>query len=427
MSGNTGKTTKAELHVDGKTIPIDIIEGTEHERALDFRKLRSSTGLVSFDPGFVNTGSCQSDITFIDGEKGILRHRGYSIEDLAEKSTFLDVSHLLIYGALPDEEQRATFQRRITANMLVPEDLVRTMRNYPAGSHPMSILASTMVGLTNFYSESVLDGGDAADITIARLLGKIITFAAFSYRVSVGEPVVYPSDTHAYSENFLNMMFDSPVKPANLDPEIVRAIDQFFILHADHEQNCSTSTVRLVGSSGARLYPSVAAGICALWGPLHGGANQQVIEMLERIRSEGLNVDQVVDRAVNDKSFRLFGFGHRVYKAYDPRARIAKQACERVLEKMGVDDELLDLAMELEQAALSNPYFKERNLYPNVDFYTGITLRALGLPTNMFTVLFAIGRLPGWIAHYMDMLKDPDKKIGRPRQIYTGPTARTLT
>jgi citrate synthase len=427
MTGAESETKGAELHVDGKVLPLDIIKGTANERAVDIRKLRNQTGLITYDPGYVNTGACQSAITFVDGEKGILLHRGYSIEDLAANSTFLDVAYLLIYGEMPDEKVRAAFLAGITDNMLIPQDMVRVLRDFPEGSHPMSILSAMMVSLTNFYPERADASEEEARLTVARLLGKVITIAAFSYKVSVGEPSVYPEGGRSYADNFLNMMFSSPVRPFDSDPDIVRAMDLIFMLHADHEQNCSTSTVRLVGSSGARLYAAVSAGICALWGPLHGGANQQVIEMLENIQQTGLTIDQVVDRAINDKSFRLFGFGHRVYKAYDPRAKIAKQACEDVLNKLGKSDALLDIAVELEQAALANEYFKKRNLYPNVDFYTGITLRALGLPTSMFTVIFAIGRMPGWIAHWLDLMNDPERKIGRPRQIYTGSSQRTFS
>jgi len=427
MTGADSETKGAELHVDGKVLPLDIIKGTANERAVDIRKLRNQTGLITYDPGYVNTGACQSAITFVDGEKGILLHRGYSIEDLAANSTFLDVAYLLIYGEMPDEKVRAAFLAGITDNMLIPQDMVRALRDFPEGSHPMSILSAMMVSLTNFYPERADASEEEARLTVARLLGKVITIAAFSYKVSVGEPSVYPEGGRSYADNFLNMMFSSPVRPFDSDPDIVRAMDLIFMLHADHEQNCSTSTVRLVGSSGARLYAAVSAGICALWGPLHGGANQQVIEMLENIQQTGLTIDQVVDRAINDKSFRLFGFGHRVYKAYDPRAKIAKQACEDVLNKLGKSDALLDIAVELEQAALANEYFKKRNLYPNVDFYTGITLRALGLPTSMFTVIFAIGRMPGWIAHWLDLMNDPERKIGRPRQIYTGPSQHTFS
>jgi len=427
MTGADSETKGAELHVDGKVLPLDIIKGTANERAVDIRKLRNQTGLITYDPGYVNTGACQSAITFVDGEKGILLHRGYSIEDLAANSTFLDVAYLLIYGEMPDEKVRAAFLAGITDNMLIPQDMVRALRDFPEGSHPMSILSAMMVSLTNFYPERADASEEEARLTVARLLGKVITIAAFSYKVSIGEPTVYPEGGRSYADNFLNMMFSSPVRPFDSDPDVVRAMDLIFMLHADHEQNCSTSTVRLVGSSGARLYASVSAGICALWGPLHGGANQQVIEMLENIQQTGLTIDQVVDRAINDKSFRLFGFGHRVYKAYDPRAKIAKQACEDVLNKLGKSDALLDIAVELEQAALANEYFKKRNLYPNVDFYTGITLRALGLPTSMFTVIFAIGRMPGWIAHWLDLMNDPERKIGRPRQIYTGPSQHTFS
>ena len=426
MNDTKKQSSKAELHIDNGVIELDVIEGTEGERALDIRKLRAGSGLICYDPGYVNTGSCRSAITFIDGEKGILRHRGYSIEDLASKATFLEVAYLLIYGELPSEAEYEEFRAEITKNMLLPEDMVRTLRLYPGGSHPMSILSAVMVSLTNFYTEDAGESEEDTRLTIARLLGKIATIAAFAHRQSTGDPLVYPRAGFGYAENFLHMMFDSPVNPYHPDPELVRAVDQFFILHADHEQNCSTSAVRLVGSSGARLYGAVAAGITALSGPLHGGANQQVIEMLERIRAEGLSVDEVVDRVVNDKSIRLYGFGHRVYKAYDPRALVARDAAATVIRKLGAQDNLLDIAKELEEKALANEYFKERNLYPNIDFYTGIMLRALGLPMNTFTVMFAIGRLPGWIAHFLDLQRDPDRKIGRPRQIYTGENARPL-
>jgi citrate synthase len=336
------------------------------------------------------------------------------------------VAHLLIYGAMPSADELASFNGDILRHALLPEDLVQSLRHYPEGSHPMSILSAAVVSLTNFYTERADASDEHTRLTVARLLGKMPTIAAFSYKQSKGEPLVYPRADLSYSANFLNMMFDSTVAPYEPDPATVKAIDQFFLLHADHEQNCSTSAVRLVGSSGARLYASISAGVCALWGPLHGGANQQVVEMLEMIHREGLSVDDVVQKAINDKSFRLFGFGHRVYKTFDPRARIAKKACEDVLNAMGIHDPLLDTAVALEQRALSEPYFQDRNLYPNIDFYTGITLRALGLPTSMFTVLFAIGRLPGWIAHYIELLRDPDLKIGRPRQIYCGATARAI-
>lgn len=423
MSDETG-TGKAELHLDGKVLPVEIFEGSEGEKAFDVRALRKETGMITYDPGYGNTGSCRSSITFIDGEKGILRHRGYSIEDLAEKSTFLEVSYLLIKGALPSKDELGTFGESIRRRSLMPEDLVQTLRHYPEGSHPMSILSAMVVSLSNFYREKAGQSDEETRITINRLLGKMPTIAAFSYRQSLGLPIIYPKADLSYSENFLTMMFDSPVNPYILDPDVVRAIDQFFILHADHEQNCSTSAVRLVGSAGARLYASISAGVCALWGPLHGGANQQVIEMLQQIRTEGLTVDQVVERAKTDKTFRLFGFGHRVYKTYDPRARIAKQGCEKVLAKLGVRDPLLDIAVELETRALADDYFQERNLFPNVDFYTGIMLRALGLPTDIFTVLFAIGRLPGWIANWLELMEDSERRIGRPRQIYTGETHR---
>ena len=426
MSDGAKEIGSAELRVEGETYTLPVYEGTEHERAVDMRSLRKQSGLVSFDPGYVNTGACMSDITFIDGEKGILRHRGYAIEDLAENKSFLEVAYMLIYGTMPAADELTSFNQDILRHALLPEDLVQSLRHYPEGSHPMSILSAVVVSLTNFYVERADASEEHTRLTVARLLGKMPTIAAFSYKQSKGEPLVYPRADLSYSANFLNMMFDSTVAPFEPDEATVKAIDQFFLLHADHEQNCSTSAVRLVGSSGARLYASISAGVCALWGPLHGGANQHVIEMLEMIHREGLSVDDVVQKAIKDKGFRLFGFGHRVYKTFDPRARIAKKACEDVLNAMGIQDPLLDIAVELEQRALSEPYFQDRNLYPNIDFYTGITLRALGLPTNMFTVLFAIGRLPGWIANYIELLKDPDLKIGRPRQVYCGETARSI-
>lgn len=416
----------AELHIDGTIVELDVIEGSEGERALDTRKLRSESGLICYDPGYVNTASCQSAITFIDGEKGILRHRGYAIDDLAANASFLETAYLLIYGEMPSDDEYEAFSTEVTRNMLLPEDMVRTLRLYPKGSFPMSILSAVMVSLNNFYSESVGESEEATRLTVVRLLGKVSTIAAFAYRQSISHPLVYPRAGYGYAENFLHMMFDSPVNPYHPDPELVRAIDQFFILHADHEQNCSTSAVRLVGSSGARLYGAIAAGITALSGPLHGGANQRVIGMLEDIEREGLSVDQVIDRAVTDKGIRLYGFGHRVYKVYDPRALIAKEAAATVIRKLNVQDNLLDTARELEEKVLRHEYFTSRNLYPNVDFYTGIMLRALGLPVNMFTVMFAIGRLPGWISHFLDLQDDPDRKIGRPRQVYTGETARSL-
>jgi citrate synthase len=416
-----------EVHYDGKKFIYPVFEGSEGERAVNFTNLRKDTRLIGYDPGYGNTGSCISDITFIDGEAGILRYRGYPIDELANSCTFIEVAYLLVHGHLPNQSQLSHFSRLLNRNSLIHEDMRNFFRNYPEHAHPMAILSAMVVSLSSFYRELDLSTGEEVDLTVARLLSKIRTLAALSYKQSVGEPHVYPSSKLTYVENFLNMMFYTPVANYEIDPITVRALNKLLILHADHEQNCSTSAVRLVGSSGANLYASISAGICALWGPLHGGANQAVIEMLEQIRNEGLSIDRCIERA-KDKNdpFRLMGFGHRVYKSYDPRAKIAKQACEDVLNKLGVKDELLDIAMQLEERALNDDYFKERNLYPNVDYYTGITLRAMGIPTNMFTVIFAIGRMPGWIAHWLEQKADTDQRIGRPRQVYTGPVQRKI-
>jgi len=416
-----------EVHYDGKKFIYPVFEGSEGERAVNFTNLRKDTKLIGYDPGYGNTGSCISDITFIDGEAGILRYRGYPIDELANSCTFIEVAYLLVHGHLPNQSQLSHFSRLLNRNSLIHEDMRNFFRNYPEHAHPMAILSAMVVSLSSFYRELDLSTGEEVDLTVARLLSKIRTLAALSYKQSVGEPHVYPSSKLTYVENFLNMMFYTPVANYEIDPITVRALNKLLILHADHEQNCSTSAVRLVGSSGANLYASISAGICALWGPLHGGANQAVIEMLEQIRNEGLSIDRCIERA-KDKNdpFRLMGFGHRVYKSYDPRAKIAKQACEDVLNKLGVKDELLDIAMQLEERALNDDYFKERNLYPNVDYYTGITLRAMGIPTNMFTVVFAIGRMPGWIAHWLEQKADTDQRIGRPRQVYTGPVQRKI-
>lgn len=417
----------AELKYEGKTYTYPVFEGSEGERSINIGNLRKDTKLIGYDPGFGNTGSCISDITFIDGEKGILRYRGYPIDELANNCTFIEVAYLLVHGFLPNQSQLANFSRLLNRRSLIHEDMRNFFRNYPEHAHPMAILSAMVVSLSSFYPELERSAEEEIDLTVARLLSKIRTLAALSYKQSVGEPHVYPSSKLTYVENFLNMMFYTPVANYEIDPSTVRALNKLLILHADHEQNCSTSAVRLVGSSGANLYASISAGICALWGPLHGGANQAVIEMLEQIRREGLTIDKCIERAKDkNDSFRLMGFGHRVYKSYDPRAKIAKKACEDVLNKLGIKDELLDIAVQLEDRALNDDYFKERNLYPNVDYYTGITLRAMGIPTNMFTVIFAIGRLPGWIAHWLEQRDDKDQRIGRPRQIYTGPQQRAI-
>ena len=418
---------KAEIKVDGKSIELPIIEGSEGEKAIDISKLRAQTGLITLDPGFKNTGSTQSAITFLDGEKGILRHRGYSIEDLAGKSTFLEVAFLLIYGELPSDDELTRFKHKITTHTLVHEDIKKLLDGFPSNAHPMGVLSSLVTSLTAFYPES-LDPNrswDEVNLSIIRILAKMPTFAAWAYKNSLGHPVNYPNNKLDYCSNFLHMMFALPAEDYEIDPVIAKALDQLLILHADHEQNCSASTVRIVGSSQASLYASISAGINALWGPLHGGANQAVIEMLEAIKKDGGDTDKYIKKA-KDKNdpFRLMGFGHRVYKNFDPRARIIKKAADDVLDKLGVDDPVLDIAKGLEEVALKDEYFVERNLYPNVDFYSGIIYRALGIPTEMFTVMFALGRLPGWIAQWKEMRQN-NEPIGRPRQIYTGSNLRS--
>jgi citrate synthase len=416
-----------EIHYNGAVHTYPVVEGSEGERAVNMSSLRKDTKLISYDPGYGNTGSCISDITFIDGEKGILRHRGYPIDELANRCTFIEVAYLLVHGHLPNQSQLTHFSRLLNRNSLIHEDMRNFFRNYPEYAHPMTILSAMVVSLSSFYRELDLSDEEELDLTVARLLSKIRTLAALSYKQTIGDPHVYPSSKLTYVENFLNMMFYTPVANYELDSTTVSALNKLLILHADHEQNCSTSAVRLVGSSGANLYASIAAGICALSGPLHGGANQAVIEMLTQIHRDGMTIDDCIRRAKDkDDPFRLMGFGHRVYKSYDPRAKIAKEACEDVLNMMGVQDDLLDIAMQLEERALNDSYFVERNLYPNVDYYTGITLRAMGIPTDMFTVIFAIGRMPGWIAHWLEQKNDPDQRIGRPRQVYTGPQERAI-
>ena len=424
--GGVPVTEKAEIKLGDSTFEAPIIVGTENERAIDIQNLRAKTGLVTLDPAFMNTASTRSAVTFLDGEQGILRYRGIPIEQLAEQSSFVEVSYLLIYGNLPTEEQLTKFSTLLTRHSLIHEDMKHFFEGYPSAAHPMAVLAAMVVSLGTYYPDALdVDNKDQVDITIARLISKTRTIAAFAYKKSIGQPFVYPKNSLKYCGNFLNMMFSVPAEPYEMDPEIEKVMNLLLILHADHEQNCSTSTVRLVGSAKANLFASVSAGICALWGPLHGGANQEVIEMLEAIRADGGDVKKYVAMAKDKNSgFRLMGFGHRVYKNFDPRAKIIKKAADRVLANLGIKDPLLDIAKELEEAALQDPYFVERKLYPNVDFYSGIIYRALGFPTSMFTVLFAIGRLPGWIAHWKEMMEDPTTKIGRQRQIYTGATAR---
>ncbi len=416
----------AKIELGGETFELPVIEGTENEKAIDIKSLRGLTGYITLDTGFKNTGSTTSSITYLDGENGILRYRGYPIEQLAERASFLEVAYLLIYGELPTQLQLDEFTNSITQHTLVHEDMKQFFEAYPAKAHPMGVLASMVCSLSTFYPES-LDpnrGEDAKNLTIHRLIAKLPTLAAWSYKNAMRHPFMYPRNDMDYCANFLNMMFAMPTGEYEPDPVVVTALNKLLILHADHEQNCSASTVRIVGSSHANLYASISAGIAALWGPLHGGANQAVIEMLQKIAEDGGDVDKWVAKAKDkDDPFRLMGFGHRVYKNFDPRATIIKKACDEVLAKLGVDDPMLDIAKRLEQVALEDEYFKERNLYPNVDFYSGIIYKAIGIPTEMFTVMFALGRLPGWIAQWKEMLENGDP-IGRPRQIYTGANER---
>jgi citrate synthase len=407
-------------------LELPVRPATEGAAGADISKLLSSTGLVTFDPGFANTASCASEITYIDGDAGILRYRGYPIDQLAEQSTFIETSYLLIYGELPTRDELAAFENNIRRHTLLHEDMKRFFDGFPADAHPMPVLSSAVSALSTFY-QGFLDPFDKEDFELStyRLMAKLPTIAAYAYKKSVGQPFLYPDNSLGLVENFLRMTFGFPAEPYEVDPIVARALDRLFILHADHEQNCSTSTVRLVGSSQANLFASVSAGINALFGPLHGGANQAVLEMLETIRRQDGDVGQFVKK-VKDKAdgVKLMGFGHRVYKNYDPRAAIVKQSAHEVLEAMGKRDQLLDIAMELEEIALGDDYFVSRKLYPNVDFYTGLIYRAMGFPTKMFTVLFAIGRLPGWIAQWHEMINDPQTRIGRPRQLYTGQPER---
>ena len=415
-----------KLSIEDKTYELPVIEGSENEKAIDISKLRSQTGYITIDTGFKNTGSTTSGITFLDGEKGILKYRGYSIEQLAEKSDFLEVSYLLIYGDLPTKIEYEEFKGNITNHTLIHEDMRIFLDAYPTKAHPMGILSAAVCTLSTFYPESQKQNRsvEAIDLTIQRLLAKLPTLAAWAYKNSIGHPVNYPKNKYNYCENFLQMMFAMPAFEYEPDPVIVDALNKLLILHADHEQNCSASTVRIVGSSQANLYASISSGVSALWGPLHGGANQAVIGMLEKIMNDGGGLSKWIDKAKDkNDSFRLMGFGHRVYKNFDPRAKIIKKAADDVLEKLGIVDPVLDIAKELEEVALNDEYFQSRGLYPNVDFYSGIIYRALGIPTEMFTVMFAMGRLPGWIAQWKEMMKD-NQPIGRPRQIYTGETER---
>ena len=417
---------KVELHYNGKKYDLPIVKGTENEIAVDISKLRQEAAIITLDKGFKNTGSTESAITFLDGEKGILRYRGYAIEELAEKSTFLEVAFLLIYGNLPTTEELDKFKNDISKHTLVHEDVKAILDGFPSKSHPMGVLSSLVSSLTAFYPKSLDPNRSAEEVngTIIRSIAKLPTLAAWSFKNRMRQPVIYPDNTLDYCENFIRMMFSLPTIYFEVNPVIASALNKLLILHADHEQNCSASTVRIVGSSHASLYASISAGIAALWGPLHGGANQAVIEMLEQIKEDDGDVNKYIEKA-KDKSdsFRLMGFGHRVYKNFDPRAKIIKKAADDVLEQLGVEDPILEIALRLEKVALKDEYFKARGLYPNVDFYSGIIYRALGIPTDMFTVMFALGRLPGWIAQWKEM-RENHEPIGRPRQVYIGENER---
>jgi len=410
----------AKLILDNQVIELPVYEGSEREKSIDISNLRAQTGYITFDTGYGNTGSCSSDITFIDGEKGILRYRGIPIEQLAENSTFTEVCFLLIYGHLPSEKEMSNFSNGIRCHSMIHEDMKRFFDGYPMNAHPMGVLASTVAALSTFYPDE--DNSDL-DLNIIRLLAKVKTLATYAYKKSVGQPFMYPKNDLTFEENFVYMMFAVPAEEYTVDPVTADVLRLLLILHADHEQNCSTSTVRMVGSSLANLFISIAAGIAALWGRLHGGANQKVIEMLYMIAKDKGNYRKYVNMAKDkDLDFKLFGFGHRVYKNFDPRAKILKNASDRILSKLGVQDPLLEIAKELEEIALRDDYFVERKLYPNVDFYSGIIYRAIGIPTEMFTVMFSLGRLPGWIAQWKELRDEPKTKIYRPRQIYTGNT-----
>lgn len=418
---------KAKLILPDNELELPITVGTEGEHAFDITKLRGETGYITLDQGYGNTGSCKSAITFIDGEKGILRYRGYPIEQLCENSFFLETAYLLIYGELPNQEQIKNFSSMSTKHATIHEDMKNFFNGYPANAHPMLILSAMVSSLASYYPElakmNVTKG--EIDQIVVEVISKVRTIAAFTFKKSIGEPYIYPRASLKYIDNFLHMMFADRTEEYHIDPDVSKILEMLFILHADHEQNCSTSTVRLVGSSGANLFTSISAGICALWGPLHGGANQKVIEMLEMIHKDGGDLDKYIEKAKNKRSsFRLMGFGHRVYKNYDPRARIIKKQVDIVLNKLGLEDPLLDLAKELEEKVLKDDYFIERNLYPNVDFYSGIIYKAIGIPIDMFPVMFALARIPGWIANWKEMVQGGALKIGRPRQIYTGAKER---
>lgn len=429
MTQNTTPPQNVELKFpDQSTLQLPVVVGSEGEKAIDINVLRAKSGYITIDPGYMNTGSCTSAITFIDGDKGILRYRGYPIEVIAERSNFLETAFLLIYGKLPTALELDGFTQRVKKHTMLHEDIKSFFTGFPRDAHPMSILASVVCALSAFYQHEKGDAEELYERNMFRLLAKLPTIAAFAFKKSIGQPMIYPDNARSYCENFLYMMFSLPSEKYVVDPDHVAALNLLFNLHADHEQNCSTSTVRMVRSSGADIFASIASGICALWGPRHGGANQEVLEMLEEIKRSGGNVKKAVEAAKSkDSGFKLMGFGHRVYKNFDPRAKIIKTACDNLLAKLKVHDPLLDIAKELEEAALKDSYFIERKLYPNVDFYSGIIYRAMGIPVNTFTVMFALGRLPGWLAHAKEFWKDPANKIGRPRQIYTGATVSEYT
>jgi citrate synthase len=427
MASEDSEKRTATLSYPGGEHTMEIVEATEGSSGVSLGKMLGETGLITLDPGFVNTGACRSDITYIDGDAGILRYRGYPIEDLAKNSTFVETSYLLIYGELPNKQQLETFTEQIQRHTMLHEDLKKFFDGFPVDAHPMPVLSSAVSALSTFYQRA-LDPFDEpnVDLSSVRLLAKVPTIAAYAYKNSIGQPFLYPDNSLGLVENFLRLTFGLPAEPYEVDPDVAKALDMLFILHADHEQNCSTSTVRMVGSSQANLFASISAGINALFGPLHGGANAAVLSMLEGIRDNEGNADEFVRKVKNkEPGVRLMGFGHRVYKNYDPRAAIVRDTARGIIEKLGGGDEMLDIAMRLEEFALEDDYFVERKLYPNVDFYTGLIYQAMGFPTEMFTVLFAIGRLPGWIAHWREMIDDPDTRIGRPRQVYTGPTERS--
>ncbi len=423
-----GKGEIGKLIVDGQEIELPIVVGSEGERGLDISKLRAETGIVTLDPGYVNTGSTTSAITYLNGEQGKLFYRGYAIEELAARCDFVEVAYLLIYGELPDAETLDDYRMTLRRHTLLHEDMRLFYDGFPFDAHPMATLSS-VVGALSTFDQDALDPDDAeqVDLTIVRLLAKLPTIAAYAHKKSIGHPYVYPRNDLSYCENFLRMMFSLPTEPYEIDPDFVEALNLLLIVHADHEQNCSTSTVRMVGSSDANLFASISAGISALWGPLHGGANEACVSMLEMILADGGDVKKYVDMAKDkDNSFRLMGFGHRVYKNFDPRAKIIEGACKKILQKQAINDPIFSIAQQLEDVALEDEYFIERKLYPNVDFYSGVVYRALGIPMPMFTAMFAIGRLPGWIAHWREMHADPKKRISRPRQIYVGPTHRNI-